>query len=317
MKNRVYIPAFLLISLMVITGACKSAVSKMGTDERPTRGHIRIGVDEAYQLLARAEVETFEGIYTDARIDQIIAPEDSILRLFLADSVRLMITSRSLTDNEVAYLRDKLVIARTTKIASDALALVVNKSNPDGMIQYNQIRDMFLGKISSWKQMRPDSPLGDIQVIFDDPGSSNTRMIIKKFDISTLPSYCYAVGSIPAVIDYVEGHPNAMGIIGVNWISDVDDSITHAFLDRVKVVGLTPEFDPESNEYYQPHPAYIADKTYPFIRDVYAISRETFDGLGSGFISFVSGDVGQRILLKMGMLPATVPVRLVQITNDY
>jgi phosphate transport system substrate-binding protein len=165
--------------------------------------------------------------------------------------------------------------------------------------------------------MRPDSPLGDITVIFDNPGSSNTRMIINKFELTTLPPYCYSAGSIPAVIDYVESHQNAMGIIGVNWISDVDDSITHAFLDRVKVIGITPDFDSGSNEYYQPHPAYIADKTYPFVRDVYAISRETFDGLGGGFISFVSGDVGQRILLKMGMLPATVPIRLIQITNDY
>ena len=57
------------------------------------------------------------------------------LRLFLADSVRLMITSRKLTQNEEAYLKEKLIIPRTTQIAWDALAFIVNKSNPDSWIQ--------------------------------------------------------------------------------------------------------------------------------------------------------------------------------------
>jgi len=118
------------------------------------------------------------------------------------------------------------------------------------------------------------------------------------------------------VITYVENHPEAIGLISVNWISDRDDSITHAFLKRVKVAAISSEVFSEGDDFYTPHPAYIADKSYPFIREVYAISRETFTGLGRGFIQFVAGDQGQRIILKMGMLPATMPVRLVQIEKE-
>ena len=88
------------------------------------------------------------------------------------------------------------------------------------------------------------------------------------------------------------------------------------FLRRVKVVGVTPEVYSEGDDFITPHPAYIADKSYPFIREVYAISRETFTGLGRGFIQFVADDQGQRIVLKMGMLPATMPIRLVQIRKE-
>ena len=59
----------------------------------------------------------------------------------------------------------------------------------------------------------------------------------------------------------------------------------------------------------------FANKQYPFIRDVYTINRETFAGLGTGFTSFVAGDAGQRIILKMGMLPATLPIRLIKIKS--
>jgi phosphate transport system substrate-binding protein len=140
---------------------------------------------------------------------------------------------------------------------------------------------------------------------------------MKKFGLTdSLPEYCYSANTNGQVIDYVETHREAIGIISVNWISDSDDSITHAFLKRVKVIGVSPEFDPEGNDFIKPHPAYIADKSYPFRREVYTISRETFSGLGRGFIQFVANDQGQRIVLKMGMVPATMPVRLIQIRKE-
>jgi phosphate transport system substrate-binding protein len=42
------------------------------------------------------------------------------------------------------------------------------------------------------------------------------------------------------------------------------------------------------------------------------ISRETFDGLGSGFIRYVAGNKGQLIVLKAGLVPYTMPVRMVE-----
>jgi phosphate transport system substrate-binding protein len=306
--------AVLLSSLL--TSSCKNYSQNQINKETPTRGDIKIGVDEAYTLLADSEIAVFENIYRYANITPISASEDSILKLFLADSVRLMITSRKLTTNEEAFLKDNLIIARTTHIAWDAIAFVINKSNPNSKIRYNTLQDIFSGNVDKWKQVNPKSGLGNIKVVFDNQGSSNVRLIMKKFDIDSLPKYCFATNSNPAVIDYVEHHPDALGIISVNWISDPDDSITHNFLGRVNVVAVSPEEYSEGDEFYTPHPAYVAQKNYPFIREVYAISRESINGLGRGFIQFMADDKGQRIILKMGMVPATMPVRLVQIRHE-
>lgn len=304
-----------VLSLLLAT-SCKSYSDKQVNQETPTRGDISIAVDESYQLLADSQIAVFEGLYKYAHITSISASEDSILKLFMADSVRLMITSRKLSNNEEAYLKDKLIIPRTTQIAWDAIAFVVNKSNPDSLIRYNALKDIFEGKIKNWKQLNPASRQGEIKVVFDNQGSSNVRLVMKKFAISALPDICYSADSNPAVIDYVKSHPEALGIISVNWVSDRDDSITHAFLRKVKVVGVSSEFFSEGDDFYQPHPGYIADKSYPFIREVYAISRESITGLGRGFIQFVAGDQGQRIVLKMGMLPATMPIRLIHISKE-
>jgi len=317
MRNQTINFSISVILLLLIAVGCNKGTSHVSTTETPTRGDIKIGVDDAYQLLADTEIATFHSLYKYSNINPIYATEDSVLKLFLADSIRLMITSRKLTQNEEDYLKEKLIIPRTTQVAWDALAFIANRSNPDSGFRYNQLKNIFLGNISSWKEVNPKSNLGKIKVVFDNQGSSNVRMVMRKFGITgSLPEYCYSANSNNEVIDYVEAHPEAIGIISVNWISDSDDSITHAFLKRTKVMGISPEFEPEGDDFVKPHPAYIADKSYPFIREVYTISRETFSGLGRGFIQFVANDQGQRIVLKMGMVPATMPVRLIQVRKE-
>jgi phosphate transport system substrate-binding protein len=44
--------------------------------------------------------------------------------------------------------------------------------------------------------------------------------------------------------------------------------------------------------------------------------RESFSGLGSGFVSFVAGEKGQRIILKSGLVPATMPIRIIQTKKE-
>ena len=306
----------ILVFAFVLGYSCQMKPQKF-TDETATRGNIKIAVDESYQLLADAELYTFQSTYKDAKVSSVYLSEDSILKLFLEDSVRVIITSRKLTDNEVSYLKGKSIIPKTTLIAHDALAFIVNKTNPDIHIRYNTLKDIFSGKTTQWKQINPKSELSDIKVVFDNPGSNNVKTIMDEFKLTgALPSYCYSASKNSEVVRYVEDNPEALGIIGVNWISDSRDSISHSFLSKINVVSVSSEYDSDGSEFYSPHPAYIANKQYPFIREVYTINRETFAGLGTGFTSFMAGDSGQRIILKMGMLPATLPIRLIEIKKN-
>jgi len=310
------ISGLLLIGAVILVASCNMTPKKF-TDETPTRGDIKIAVDESYQLMADAELFTFTSLYKDAKVTPLYLSGDSLLKLFLADSIRVIITSNKLTDNEEAYLKGKTIVPRTTKIAYDALAFIVNKSNPDSLIRYNTLRDIFTGKTSKWNQINSKSKLGDIRVVFDKPGSNNVKTIMNKFEITgSLPSYCFSATQNSEVVNFVEKNPEALGIIGVNWVSDPRDSISHSFLGKIKVVAVTSQYDSEGSEFYTPHPAYIANGSYPFIREVYTINRETFSGLGTGLTSFLAGDSGQRIILKMGMLPASQPVRVVEIKKN-
>ncbi len=287
-------------------------------EETPTRGKIKIGVDQSFTLLSEAELYTFQSIYNYAHITPQYKPELDVLTDFINDSIRVMITSRCLTKQEDEYLKSKQIYPVTTKVAYDGLAFIVNNKNKDSIIRYNTIKNIFLGKIKSWEQVNPSNNAGKMKVVFDNNKSANVRFIREKYGIKdSFPKNCYAVNNNDDVINFVEKNINGLGVVSVNWVSDQHDSITRGFLKRVKVVAVSSEFNSDGPDFFRPYQGFIADKSYPFIRDVYMINRETFVGLGSGFVQFVAGDQGQRIILKMGMVPATMPVRLVKIRNTY
>jgi phosphate transport system substrate-binding protein len=303
-----YLFTGLLLILVSCTGGTKSV-----KDETPTRGNIRILCDESFQPLIETEVFTFTHLYTNAKIKPLYKPEYDVINDFMNDSVRVIVTSKKLSDYQVQYLRDTQVIARTTTYAYDALALVTNRENKDTLLKYNIVKDIFLGKTLNWKDVNPKSKLGSIRVIFDNTKSGNIRYFKELFEIKdSLSKNFFAVKNNAEVIDFVSRNPDALGIVSVNWISDKDDSLSMSFINRINVVAVSQQFSNDGS-YYRPYQGFIYDKSYPFVREIYLISRETFVGLGAGFINWACGEQGQRIVLKSGLVPATMPIRLVQI----
>jgi phosphate transport system substrate-binding protein len=290
-------------------------MGQKGTNETPTRGNIKIVSDESFQPLIETETYTFTHLYTNAKIKPVFKPEYDVINDFMNDSVKVIVTSKKLTDSQIQFLRDTLIIARTSSYAYDALALITNRENHDTLVKYNAIKDIFLGKIKTWKEVNENTKLGDISVIFDNTKSGNIRYFKELFEIKdTLGKNFFAVNNNSEVINYVSKNPNALGIISVNWISDKKDSLTMSFINKINVIAVSQQYVNDGN-YYRPHQGFIYDKSYPFVREIYLISRETFAGLGSGFINWACAEQGQRVVLKSGLVPATMPIRLVQIKH--
>jgi phosphate transport system substrate-binding protein len=308
-----YIYIGLLFVLYSCSGSDKKTTQKIDT---PTRGDIKILVDESFQPIIETEVNSFLSLYNWAKIKPLYKPEVDITNEFMSDSCKVMVTSRKLSDDQIKYLRDTLIVARTTKFAYDALALVTNKENHDTLLKYSDVKSILTGKILSWKDLDNNSRLGNIRIIFDNPKSGNIRFFREKFEFKdALPSNFFAVNSNAEVIDFVSKNKDAIGIISVNWISDKDDSTGRSYIKKINVVAVSQEYFNDT-PFYRPDQGWIANKTYPFVREIYLVSRETYKGLGSGFIQWATAEKGQRIVLKSGLVPATMPIRLVQIKRE-
>ena len=319
MKKAKYImttvPVVLLVLLFVASAGCRNkGTAKIR--ETPTSGNVRIAADESFKPIIEAEIDTFTALYNYAQITPIYQPENELIAFFLSDSVKTIASSWTPTDEQRQVLLDLQTVVRSTVVAYDAIALVMHKSNADSLLTYENVKNIFTGTVTDWKQINPSSGLGQINVVFDNVRSGNIRYFRELFDLpDELKSNFYAVKSNPEVIDYVSQSPGAIGIVSVNWISDEDDPLSFNMLNKIKVAAVSQPYLDRSS-YFLPLQGHISDTSYPFVREVYMHSRESFSGLGSGFVSFVAGEKGQRIILKSGLVPATMPIRIIQTKNE-
>jgi phosphate transport system substrate-binding protein len=292
-----------LILLIAFYFGCTNSDAPSDT---PTTGELTLTADETYQPLIDSEVDTFNKIYTYADVKVRYKPETEAFNDLMNDSVRLIIVPRKLNKEELKQFEKWEIVPRVTKIAYDAVALIGSKDLQDSTYSIYELKTLLSveGKNSDSKK---------IKVVFDNNNSSTISFLKEKTGVTKFSSNCYALNSSKAVLDYVAKEKNAIGIIGVNWISDKDDTTNFSFLKTAKVIAISPDANSEALKPYQ---AYIAQKTYPLYREVYMVSKEAYAGLGAGFTAFVASERGQRIVLKFGLVPATMPVRLVELINE-
>lgn len=301
-----------LIPLYLLFSSCGS------NHNTPTQGKQQIFIDESFQPLLDAEIEVFENLYKNSNIEAVYKPEGDIINDFLNDTCRMIIMGRDLNQKEKEYFASKKLSPVSTKIAVDALAFITHKDNPIANLTFNELKQIFCGNVSSWKLLSStplSPPLDSITIVFDNERSCNVRMLKDMLlNGASFPANCFALKTNPEVIDFVSKNKNAIGIIGVNWISDAEDTLTRTFLSKINVLAVSSKEEP--GEFFQPYQAYIYNEQYPFCRNMHIINGEGRSGLGTGFAAFIAGDKGQLIILKAGMVPATQPVRMVTITNE-
>lgn len=332
---------FTLLIIGAVLFSCKDMKRPKRTDTL-TSGIAEVAVDECIAPILEEEIVVFESLNRDASIIPTYTGDNEVYDLLLKDSIRLIIGSRELTENEKAIITERKQRVRSYRIAIDAIALITNKENPDTLLSMETLKKIATGKITNWKEISPTSKLNEISMIFDTPNSSTVRFLkdslcgneplganLHAVSTSANTSDITAVISNLKVIEAVAANPNALGVIGVNWISNPGDTTNLSFINNINVVALSRENIPTAKNSFKPFAYQMAlelayrensDSTltggYPLTRSFYAIITDPVGGLPTGFFNFVAGDRGQRIILKSGLLPANRPMRLVRINAD-
>lgn len=298
--------------LAVAVSLCVTACRDRDKDGRlldtPTSGHVKIAVDESLRPLIEAEISTFEGLYQRADIEPFYLPEAEAIAALMEDSVKVAVVTRRFTQEEKEYFKKVRITPTERDVAISAIALIVHRDNRDTLISLDQFKSLLQGKISKWSDLGSKNNAG-IEIVFDNPNSGLIRHIKDSVvEIGQLPPNIFAVNNNEAVIDHVSENKNALGLIGLEWISDKDDSTSNTFLNKIRVMSVS-----DDSTHFKPYQAYLAMKLYPLSRRITILSREARSGLGSGFMAFVGSERGQRIVLKAGLVPATMPLRVVEI----
>lgn len=307
--KRIYQLLILAAAFSLISCNRQPRVTRLDTI---TSGEAMIVSDDCFSPIINEEISVFEGVNPEASITPIYTNEVDAINLLLKDSIRLLVAARKLTTAEYNSIKARKLSVRSTKIALDGIALIINKQNKDSIISISTIRKILTGEIKDWNELNPVSKLGEIKVVFDNPNSSTVRFI--KDTILGKEVFSENIRSMEtnrAVLDFVSSTPNSIGFVGVSWVSNPDDSTNLTFSSKYRVMSVSAYDDAREDNSYQPVPAWIAMYKYPLVRDVYMITSDVRGGLPAGFMHFVAGSSGQRLIMKRGMVPATQPIRLI------
>ena len=286
-------------SFLVLLGLCLfqcSSDKKEGPTDSATIGEITLGVDESFEPLMKAEKTAFEEQYHYAKIKYKFSPENEVIADMLNDKIRGVVVSRDLTPSEKEIFTREAITYRSFNIAADGIALLANKTNSDTLITLVDLRELIVGTSTKYT------------LFVDKANSSNLKFLLDKLKISSAEKLrVVAAGSNPEVINQVKNNPNSIGIVGSNWISDGDNPTSLGFIRSIHVMSVA---EGKGMPYTQPFGYNLALKKYPLRREIKYIIKEAHQGLGTGFLNYVSGDLGQLIVLKAGLIPLTRPITI-------
>ena len=281
-----------------LTWGCSPNNAYPNAPDTRDSGTIHISVDESFKPVIDAQVHVYEASYPNARIIVHYKPEAECVKDMLVDSIRMIITTRRFTEKELQFVTDTFkVVPKQTTIALDAIAVVVNKQAPDSFFTMPEIKDLISGNAKN-KALIP---------VFDGVRATSTVRFMMDSLLKGAPlgPNVTAARNSEGVLDYVAANKNAVGFIGVSWIGNKEDSAQTTFLQKVTIANIQSTDNPEG--YVKPYQANIYARRYPMVRHLVYLLKEKHNGLGNGFVNFLTGDRGQLIFRRAYLLPAKMP----------
>lgn len=178
-------------------------------------------------------------------------------------------------------------------IGRDALVFIVNEENPVQSLTQQQLRDIYAGRITSWKDVGgADAPI----VAFQRGVDSGSQTLFKKLLIDKGDGQLMAAptelapADMGGLVDSIAEYNNSANAIGFSVYYYIDQMYSKPGLRLLAVDGVTPGNDT------------IADESYPLCNEFYAVvhadaapdspQRKVYDWLDT--------DEGRRCIEKAG-----------------
>jgi phosphate transport system substrate-binding protein len=236
--------------------------------------------------IAKAFAEYFMAAHPDVNITVSESGSGNGAKSIMNGVCDIADMSRPMKDSEFKAAADKGIQAVAHVVALDGLPVLVHPQNPIGELTIEQIRDIYTGKITNWKDLGgPD--LGIVVITRDtNSGTYETfeSLVMNKEKITEKAEY---VGSNGAIRQRVQSTPAAIGYAGLGFVDKT--------VKALKVNGVYPSAGTvRTGEYPISRPLFMYTNGYP--------------KLGSPVYQFVTlylTEDGQEMVDQIGFIPVT------------
>lgn len=188
----------------------------------------------------------------------------------------LGMSSRDLKDEEAQSLDE-------TQIAIDGIAVVTNTENKVSDLTMDQVKDIFTGKITNWKEVGGnDAPI----VVVSREDGSGTRDGFQEnvgFESEELTKDAQISDGSGNIKSIVEGNENAIGYISFGY---VDENVNALTIDGVELNAENVKND-----------SYAIARPFLFVNKEDVITEQ-----GKNFIDFILSEEGQNVVEENGFI---------------
>ena len=202
--------------------------------------------------------------------------------------------SRSMKPQEIDQAKTKGIVPKEYTVARDGIAVVVNPKNPVSRLSFEELRGIFMGSITDWKQV--GGKPGQI-VVLSREVNSGTHVYFKEHILRRgnekgpeeyAPS-ALLLSSSEAIADEVANTVNAIGFYGMGYISP-----------KQKVIAVAKE---GQGRYMKPSIEDVRKGKYPISRPLFWYTKGEAKDLAKQMLDFALSKEGQEIVAKLDFVP--------------
>ncbi|GHT16281.1 phosphate ABC transporter substrate-binding protein [Endomicrobiia bacterium] len=206
----------------------------------------------------------------------------------------IAMSSRRIEEKEKMLAESKNINPVEFKIGLDGLAILVNKNNPVNKLTLEQLRDIFMARITNWKEVGGRNRK---IVILSRESNSGTYMFFKERVLgigdennkNEFSTQSLMMSSSQTICNEVCQNPNALGYVGMGFVDE-----------RVKPVSVAVNAE---SEYVYPMPKNVMNGTYPISRPLYIYTNGESQDVVKMFIDYALSAAGQKIVLEADFIP--------------
>ena len=267
----------LAVLILVVSVGCgkKESAAPTPQGENALSGSLTLVGSDSMQNVVGSMAEAFQTENPDVKIEVQGGGSGASFEPVRKGIAQLGLVSRKLKDDEQDL--------KTIQIASDGIAIAINKNNPVKNLTKEQISKIYAGEVTNWKDLGGKDL--QITVISREAGSGTTGTfedIIMKKAKKEIASSVLRINQSEGIRATVAKSEEAIGFFSL-YIAD--DSVK-----KVQVEGIEAT---EEN---------VKNGSYPLSRPFNYTYKTEPTGLAKAFVDFTLSAEGQKIVTEEGLV---------------
>ena len=278
----------LAIAILSLAVGCSNDSNKQGDQESR---YLSIKGSDTMVHLVSEWAETFMHQSPDSDISVTGGGSGTGIAALLNNTTDICAASRSIKEKEIALAEQKKIHPKEFKVAMDGIALVVNPANPINELTMEQLKKIYTGTVTNWKQVGgPDQPI----LVLSRESSSGTFVFFQErvLDKNDFTQGARSLPGTSAIIQNIATDTWTIGYVGLGYANQAGDKI------KVLSIGATAD-----DQYIVPSEATINSGQYPIARPLFLYTGSTPSGLVNEFLEFTLSEAGQAIVRQAGYVP--------------